>query len=170
MDTNSLRLTLEALRAEGASVGVIVDELKHNLSAAEMRLTHVRSAIENLEALLGDTRVSKTEAPAAVQPPVEAERPTERYEDADTSRKRVPSTDWVAEVVNSLGRVASRDEIFEAFKEQKGIPDTWVNPRNSFGNALTRAADRGMIQRLDGDRFAPSGYTGAQASLDLGGR
>lgn len=76
----------------------------------------------------------------------EAHRPAPRI-------KRTRSTEWIAEIVNSTGRVMSRDEVYAEYERQKGIPETWTSPRNSLGNALGRAVANKWVKRLPGDRF-----------------
>jgi len=180
MTQDPLRATLDTLRSEREGAERDAVELDQKLKAVGQRLTHLRGAIENIEALLG---VGSVEDEAIV-----AEGANNDFESSGTSeretgftpdgpstilpngaevtfgtyeppaRKRVPSTDWVAEVVERIGRPADRDTIFEAFGEIKGFPGSWTNPRNSVNNALGRAVERGMVLKLEENLFAPMGY------------
>ena len=78
----------------------------------------------------------------------------------------MPSTDWVAEVVERIGRPADRDTIFEAFGEIKGFPESWTNPRNSVNNALGRAVERRMVMNLEENLFAPICYNPFEDDAD----
>ncbi|MFC6356695.1 hypothetical protein [Luethyella okanaganae] len=169
MDINPLRTTLKALRTESSSVESRVADLENELSDANARLSDLQGAIVHLERLLGD---SSSAAGSVNEPLFTPETDTVNNDEAEkqTSPLRVPSAEWVKEVVETIGRPATKNEIFEAFGNIKGFPETWKNRRNSFNNALNRAADRDLIQRLDGDRFAPRYFAGAADSLDPGGR
>ncbi|GAA1997316.1 hypothetical protein [Microbacterium pumilum] len=179
MDQDPLRTTLDTLRHERHGAELRASELQDELTDVAQRLTHLRGAIENIEALLGEP----SEDDAAVlrddneevfhaeaqdldfiytpdQPPRLVNDPFE----PPPIRKRVPSTDWVAEVVNAIGRPADRDTIYQKFEELKGIPDSWnANPRNSFNNALGRAVERHLIGKF-GDLFGPRGYNLSETS------
>lgn len=167
MQYNSLRATLNELRAERRDVEERAMTLQIELNSVAGRLTNLLGAINNLEALLGvpsedDEAVLADDA----RPDDDARGATPRTVDFSTVdkfeppvRKRVPSTDWVAEVVTAIGRAADRDTIYEKFEEMKGIPESWVaNPRNSFNNALGRAVERRMIMKYGEDEFAPIGW------------
>jgi len=156
MEPNPLRTTLDTLREErqGAESRLVLLQLE--VAEAEMRLMYLRGAIENIEALLGE-------------PPLEAESESQgasvrevdftNTPDPAPRRKRVPSTDWVADVVRELDRPASRDEVYDAFVERRGIPESWnTNPRNSFNNALGRAVERGLVIKDDDDQYFPRDY------------
>lgn len=178
MEPNPLRTTLDTLRAEREDAERDALELDHKLKAVAQRLTHLRGAIENIEALLGVPSVedeqivaedfdeilardaaeetgSTTGGPST---PLSNEAEVTFGTDEPPARKRVPSTDWVAEVVERIGRPADRDTIFEAFGEFKGFPESWTNPRNSVNNALGRAVERRMVKKLEENLFAPMGF------------
>lgn len=169
MAKNPLHTTLDALRSERAEVEQRAVQLRDELDSYSQRLQHLSGAIENIEALLGvpseDDRAVLTEDGVPVRSDEDSRGATPRTLDFSTAdpepplRKRVPSTDWVAEVVNDLGQPADRDTIYERFQALRGIPESWVaNPRNSFNNALGRAVERRMIAKLGDDSFAPIGY------------
>jgi len=171
MEPSQLRSTLDTLRSERAVAESRASELQTELEHVGQRLTHLRGAIENIEALLGvpsvedeevlsDTDDESVGAGASVREIDFTNTPDAppRHAPVDAPRKRVPSTEWVAEVVERIGRPASRNEIYAAFEEWKGIPETWVAPRNSFNNAVGRAVERGLIQKLDDDEFAPTNW------------
>lgn len=149
-----------------------MSDLRSELSAAEQRLAHIHGAVENIQSLLNESAPGEREPQADNAnedesiPRVDPAWGQQQAPNAPLVRQRVPSTDWVAEIVNNFGRVATRDEIFEAFQVQRGFPPSWTNPRNSIGNALNRAAERHMIQRIDSNNFAPEGYSqsGAEAT------
>ncbi len=179
MTQDPLRITLDTLRSEREDAERRAVELDDELKSIAQRLTHLRGAIDNIEALLGVPSVEDEEILADEhddEPTGATVReidftnapdvpPTTTADDSGTSgsyeppaRKRVPSTDWVAEVVERIGRPADRDTIFEAFGEIKGFPESWTNPRNSVNNALGRAVERGMVLKLEENLFAPLGY------------
>lgn len=138
--------------------------LQSELNVVARRLTNLLGAISNLEELIGVPSEDDEAVLADDTTPDEDTRgATPRTVDFSTVdeheppvRKRVPSTDWVAEVVNAIGTAANRDTIYAKFEEMKGIPESWVaNPRNSFNNALGRAVERRMIMKYGDDEFAP---------------
>lgn len=170
MEPNPLRTTLDTLRSERVIAESRASDLQTELEHVGQRLTHLRGAIDNIEALLGVPSVEDEEILSLVNDEPSAgasvreidftstpDAPPRQFA-AEASRKRVPSTEWVAEVVERLGRPAGRNEIYAAFEEWKGIPETWVAPRNSFNNALGRAVERGLIQKLTDDEFAPRNW------------
>jgi hypothetical protein len=161
MEPNPLSTTLDTLRSERAVAESRALELKAELEHVGQRLTHLRGAIENIEALLGVPSVEDEEilALADEQPNAGASvREIDFTNTPDGPRKRVPSTEWVAEVVDRIGSPASRNEIYAKFEAWKGIPASWVAPRNSFNNALGRAVERELIQKLADDEFAPKNW------------
>ncbi|MGS0561465.1 hypothetical protein [Microbacterium aurugineum] len=188
MTQDPLRTTLDTLRTEREGAERDAVELDQKLKAVGQRLTHLRGAIENIEALLGIPSV-EDEAVLAVdldddEPAGATVReidftntpdspPNSADDDADpdfgpftpVARKRVPSTDWVAEVVERMGRPGDRDDIFKAFHHYKGFPESWTNPRNSVNNALGRAVERGMVLKLEENLFAPLGYKPAGSDI-----
>ncbi|MBN7793806.1 hypothetical protein [Microbacterium esteraromaticum] len=186
MEPNPLRTTLDTLRSEREDAERDAIELDHKLKAVAQRLTHLRGAIDNIEALLGVPSaedeavliecVDEQPSGATVReidftntpdgPPAAPTPSTTPPEGPETTfgafepvvRKRVPSTNWVAEVVDRVGRPADRDTIFAAFGEIKGFPESWTNPRNSVNNALGRAVERGMVRKINENLFAPIGF------------
>lgn len=170
MTQDPLYATLETLRSEREGAEHDANELSQKLQAISQRLTHLRGAIENIEALLGVASVedeavlgenldndedSSTGVAARVVDFTNVEDGP-RYEPA--AKKRVPSTVWVAEVVERLGRPVDRNEIFKAFRHYKNFPDSWTNPRNSVNNALARAVERDLVLKIDDNLFAPIKY------------
>lgn len=166
MEPNPLRTTLDTLRSEREGAERRAVELRDEMDSVGQRLTHLRGAIENIQALLG---LPSEDDDAVLADEDDADDPLEQATPRDVdftnvpdnepmARKRVPSTDWVAEVLERMGHPADRDEIFKAFHHYKGFPKAWTNPRNSVNNALGRAVERGMVRRLDENLFAPRGY------------
>lgn len=186
MEPNPLRITLDTLRSEREGAERDAFELDQKLKAVGQRLTHLRGAIENIEALLGVPSVEDEQIVAEDFDDILARDaaeetgftpdgpPTTLSNGAEVTfgtyeppaRKRVPSTDWVAEVVDRIGRPADRDTIFEAFGEIKGFPESWTNPRNSVNNALGRAVERRMVKKLEENLFAPIGYNPFEDDAD----
>ena len=177
MEPNPLHTTLDTLRSERALAESRASELQTELENVGQRLTHLRGAIENIEALLGvpsvEDKVVLSDSEDEITRTGASDREIDfantrdappRQMPIDAPRKRVPSTEWVAEVVERIGRPASRNEIFSAFEEWKGIPETWVAPRNSFNNAMGRAVERGFIQKLHDDEFAPTNWKPLEGS------
>lgn len=174
MTQDPLRTTLDTLRSEREGAERHATELDEELKSVARRLKHLRGAIENIEALLGVPSVEDEEILSlAYEDDEESASATVRdldftnVEDGPertpvnpepAARKRVPSTEWVAEVVDQIGRPADRDLIFEAFGHIKGFPPTWTNPRNSVNNALGRAVERRMVLKLEDNLFAPLKY------------
>ena len=178
MDTNPLRTTLDTLRTEREGAERRASELDEELKAVGQRLTHLRGAIDNIEALLGVPSVDDEAALAHDEDDVPTSPATPREIDftnvpdrqprpSEVSRKRVPSTEWVADVVNAIRRPADRDAIFAKFEEMKGIPESWTaNPRNSFNNALGRAVERKLILKLNDNEFASMDYNPFEDDAD----
>ncbi|MER3389666.1 MAG: hypothetical protein RJQ01_06495 [Microcella sp.] len=170
MEKDPLYTTLDSLRTERADVERRAVQLRDELESFSQRLSHLNGAIDNIEALLGvaseEDRAVLTEDGVPVRSDEGSRGATARTVDFSSTtdpepplRKRVPSTDWVAEVVESIGHPADRDTIYAKFEEMKGIPASWVsNPRNSFNNALGRAVVRRMIDKHGDDVFAPINY------------
>lgn len=169
MTQDPLRTTLDTLRSERVQAEIRAIELEEELQAVAQRLTHLRGAIENIEALLGIPSVEdeavlndasddeeNSSGPVAREIDFTNVGDGPRFEHG--ARKRVPSTEWVAEVVDQIGRPADRDLIFEAFGHIKGFPESWSNPRNSVNNALGRAVERRMVLKLGDNLFAPLTY------------
>lgn len=175
METDPLHITLETLRSERVVTESRAIELKDELDLVGQRLANLRGAIENIEALLVDPKNSQAPLPNDATASRNGEdsasatprtfdfsatpdpRPRVRLiENEPHLRKRVPSTDWVAEAVSAIGQPAGRDAIYDKFVELKGIPESWVsNPRNSFNNALGRAVERRMILKISDSEYAP---------------
>lgn len=171
MSISPLHTTLGALRAERVDVQEHAAQLRDELNSSLQRLMHLNGAIDNIEALLGvpnedDQAVLSddgvpTRDDDGTRPAFVIDVDFSDVPDPDPPRrKRVPSTDWVAEIVDAIGEPAGRDAIYEKLQAVKGIPESWVaNPRNSFNNALGRAVERGLIAKLGDDLFAPNGYS-----------
>lgn len=179
MSQDPLRATLDTLRSEREDAERRVTELDQELRGIAQRLKHLRGAIENIEVLLGEPSledetvigddtdpaslgdvVRQTDfvnTPDAPFGPAESAAP-DFAQYSPVARKRVPSTDWVAEVVSQIGEPADRDMIFDTFRQIKGFPDSWTNPRNSVNNALARAVQRGMVRKLEENLFAPLSF------------
>lgn len=161
MDADTLRNSLEALRTQGTELSHEVAQLRMRLTEEEQRLEWVNGAVQNLEALLGiepnDEPDGDAESEALGEPDEENDEKLERFtiDDYRPKRTRVPSTDWVAEVVDSFDGRVEREALWEAFQRIKGIPESWKsNPRNSFNNALGRAVERNMVRRVGPDLYA----------------
>lgn len=184
MDNNSLRTTLEALRAEASSLESRVAAWRREMEVAEQRLVHIRGAVQNLQFILGEVPVAmpvvnvsgeqiwpditgsdSSETATPVGPDDLQQTPLPQMDDASEDGrqggshrpapriKRTRSTEWIAEIINTTGRVMTRDEVYEEYERQKGFPESWTNPRNSLGNALGRAVANKWVKRLPGDRF-----------------
>jgi hypothetical protein len=176
---STLTTTLDTLRVQRTLVETEVDGLKTSLASAEQRLSFTRGAIENIEALLGLSPfgqepatgadvthespsirdLTHDETPSAQEIVGDSRRSEHRFSLVELpERTRVPSTGRIAEIVNEAGRVLTRDEVFAMFERKFGFPESWTKPRNSLGNAINRAADKGWILRLDQNHFAPQDY------------
>jgi hypothetical protein len=174
METSPLRITLGTLRSEREGTERRAVESRDELESVGQRSTHLRGAIEGIEALLGlpsedDEAVLADDDEAPEQATPREVDFTNLPDNEPLARKRVPSTDWVAEVVGRIGRPADRDEIYKAFHHHKGFPEAWTNPRNSVNNALGRAVERGMVRRLEENLFAPMGYNPAGSNNQIEG-
>ncbi len=174
METDTLRTTLDSLRSEEESVEARAKGLRTELDAVETRLSYVRGAINNIEALLGEpSTVQQVSGRVDAHSSSSGGASVRTLDFSDTPdappRKRVKSTDWVAGVVRELGQPATRDEIFEAFQQKYGIPDSWnANPRNSFNNALGRAVERHMVRKWGDDQYVSAGTVSLSGSGQLG--
>ncbi|MBU4557490.1 MAG: hypothetical protein KJ747_11540 [Actinobacteria bacterium] len=168
MDQEALRVTLDALRKEAESAEVRVHELEAALADSQQRLQHLRGAVQNIQFIVGDDPSD----PFREEPSSDASLTDRSLRDihgrdggADQSIdstpptssgiKRTPSTDWMVEIVNASGRALTREEAFAAYEQEKGIPESWTNPRTAMANALGRAVKRELIKQLPGDRYAP---------------
>lgn len=65
------------------------------------------------------------------------------------------STARVAELVKELGTSAV-EEIYEEFAGRGWLDPTWTRPQDAVAQAARRAADQGLIQKLDDKRYAPA--------------
>lgn len=158
---------------ERAQVIERVEQLETDLSHARERL----GALEKVLSGLRDLGLLPSEEPVTDDPGVEhgpsnadaqvRRDSDERLESQSTftyrgvkSRPpttRIRSTSIVADLVNAAGKPLTREQVYEEFELTHGFPESWRNPRNALGNALTRAHDNGDIDRF-GDMFAPKGY------------
>lgn len=169
MDTNTYREALAQARADSAVAEREMADLRNQLAHAEAQVDVLRRLIDGLEQMVGGTNPPAETEPG---PTSEQHKPISSAADqgatpkvvdfTDTpdapQRKRVRSTELVVDVVDRIGRPASRAEIFSQFEALKGIPQSWVsNPRNSLNNALGRAVENGRIQKI-GEEFAPKSY------------
>ncbi|MFH8248964.1 hypothetical protein ACH3VR_01175 [Microbacterium sp. B2969] len=161
MEDDQLRETLATLRNERRGAEARASALQEELTEVGKRLIHLKRAVESIEALLGEMSEEDQEILSMLTDDEEPRPASMREVDFTNTpdvivspRKRVPSTDWVAEVVEAIGQPADRDTIFEKFEELKGIPESWnANPRNSFNNALGRAVERGMVLKVNDNEF-----------------
>ena len=104
--------------------------------------------------------------PFASDPPGAVDQ-DEADEDETSDRKRVPSTEWAAEIVLDAGRAMSREEVQDEFARRHGIPTSWADPVASINVALKRASLKGMITRTGRATYAPPGQTTDVASEEL---
>lgn len=168
MSDPTLVHALETARGAREEAAGEVARLRAELQAAADHLAGLDNVIDAIESFLDgassqknpDGTPGETANGTADSVPSGAPRIL-RIEAPTTIRKKYPSTRMVGELVNELGRPIHRDEVLGAFEEKFGIPSTWDNPRNTLGNALLRAWERGTIQRLDQHYFAPRNYAGA---------
>jgi len=173
MADNTLRAALDSARAQLEGAEAEVARLKTDLREAVERKTHLERVISALEDFLDDAAVlTDYESEVPDETPDESPRemprqPTFEFEQSTPVRKKWPSTAMVGELVNDLGRAVHRDEVVGLFNDRYGIPPTWENPRNTLGNALLRAWERGLIERLDPDYFAPRGH---EVAMSRGGQ
>lgn len=173
MSDDSLLKTLTLLRTQRVDAAAEVERLETELQDARVNLRQLDRGIEGLEPFVdeeiatqedtGDETPEKSsnETPNETPNEVPNESPRENFTVPVPVRKKWPSTRMVAELVNDIGRPIHRDEILIQFDERFGTPGTWENPRNTIGNALIRAWERGTIERLDQNYFAPKGHDGA---------
>lgn len=175
MADNTLREALDAARGQHDGAEREVARLTGELTRArehESRLAKIIDAIESFlddEAILAEPLDDDVpdETPNEMPDETPDERPRAsadepiKFELSTPVRRKYPSTQMVGELVNDFGRPIHRDEVIGAFEARFGIPPTWDNPRNTLGNALLRAWEKGSIERLDQDYFAPRGHEGA---------
>lgn len=181
MTDDTLRQALATARDQHEEAVAEYTRLTSELGEAKERLDSLWKIVDALEGYLDDAAVVAEgddgwdHAPEPEPDETPNEVPDETPRDGvwhfDTqpapSRKKIPSTTMVAELINELGRPVSRDEIIPLFDQRFGIPPSWSNPRNSLGNALLRAAEKGDLVRLDFDYYAPKGFRDGR---DDGGR
>ncbi|MGA1838469.1 hypothetical protein VD659_16240 [Herbiconiux sp. 11R-BC] len=139
-----------------------VDGLKQKLHAAQVRLVNLSNIRVNAQALDEAPDPDVTFFPS-IQGFIEADVVRglgQVRQEADgvvvlggqSSRKRIRSTEMVADVVKEADVPLTRDEIFTAFENTYGFPETWTNPRNALNNAIARATEKGLIVQ-DDDEF-----------------
>lgn len=171
MDRDTLRITLDALRTETESMETRVREMQVALEESQQRLQHLRGAVQNIQFIIGDepSKIPRVEGPLASTLPDIHGADSGAIEDEESLRmtanlpspssvKRTPSTEWMAEVINSSDHAMTREDVFLAYERAKGIPESWTNPRTAMANAIGRAVKRGMIKQLSGDRYAPLAF------------
>lgn len=174
MDQDTLRFTLDALRKEVEGEDTRVRELHDELESALQRLQHLRGAVQNIQFIVGElpSDAAVTSRPLAPFLVADIHGRDSGAGDEKTEQsfnppadiqpgsgvKRTPSTEWMIEVINASGRAMTREEAFTAYEREKGIPESWTNPRTAMANALGRAVKRELIQMLPGDRYAPLGF------------
>lgn len=134
-------LVQEATRVDGA-----LNDARAVVSELDERLHNVRAAIDSLVKI----DASLLPVPSATQDDEVRRRV------AGIVRTRVKSADLAANLVMDLGRPATRSQILEFGEEQGLIPETWTHPANALNNAISRAAERGLITKLPDGRFAPN--------------
>lgn len=169
MTDDTLREALVSLRTQREDVASEVERLGAELRDAESSLARLERAIEGLAPFLDEDIAilediddeTPDETPNETLDETPRESAWQQFDQPAPVRKKYPSTQMVGDLVNDLGRAIHRDEIVTAFADRFGFPPTWENPRNTLGNALLRAWERGLIERLDPDRFAPRGHEGA---------
>ena len=171
MTDDTLRQALATARGQHEEAVAEVARLTAELSEATERLDGLWKVVDALEdylddAVLVDDDEDDDQTPDVTPDETPNEVPNETPREGSWHfevmpapvRKKYPSTTMVAELVNDLGRPVNRDEIIHLFDERFGIPPSWNNPRNSLGNALLRAAEKGDLVRLDFDYYAPKGF------------
>jgi len=177
MENDQLRIALDTLRVEEAEGAERIKELEMQMWAVNQRLEAIRTAITGLSAIVTEEPVG----PAATEAGSNGEVAPAMSIDFTTSKtftideptvKRIPSARWLAEIVTDLNRVLTRDELFDAYKERHGFAPSWKKPRNVLGTALGRAVERGQIQNLGDDRYAPmnfeASHEGTPAAAEVG--
>lgn len=163
MDDDQLRIALDTLRVEEAQGAARIHQLKLELWAVEQRQESVRTAIAGLSAIVDEapatpppaTLATKDEPRTAISLTQDPSENAEHDEVEIRRIKRIPSAKWLSEIVDDLNQVLTRDELFKAYEKRHGFAPTWKQPRNVLGTALNRAVERGQIQSLGGNRYAP---------------
>ncbi|MCC6497739.1 MAG: hypothetical protein IT193_15920 [Propionibacteriaceae bacterium] len=148
MTVDVLGPAIAALRDQRDTVTRTVAELDAQLDFSRRRLADIEAALESLLRLApesaGATEVND-EASIAGVTSVLVPR---------TGRIRTPRL--VAEIVSELGRTATRDEVVdEAVRRVGSRAAEWSDPRNVVTVALNRAADQGLINKLNSNEYSP---------------
>lgn len=149
MTTNSVSLT-DLMNAR-ANLLSRVGGLKADLENAEGELDNLNVLIAAFE------RYAGIQTPSDVVVPEPARAGVGGLERGMTSRKRIPSTQMVGELVQKSGHKLTREDIRNLFESTYGIPANWANPVNALNNAISRAEVRGLIQEFPDGTFAKPG-------------
>ncbi|MCU1439730.1 MAG: hypothetical protein JWP85_727 [Rhodoglobus sp.] len=89
--------------------------------------------------------------------------------DLRAPKKKIRSTQLVADMINESNARWTRQEIHDGFRERIGVPPTWENPANAINNAIARAVEKTLIVEQDGHYMSPS-LAVFQTVLDIEGR
>ncbi|MCR6494060.1 hypothetical protein [Cellulomonas sp. P24] len=155
---NEPGLTMSAVDAAIEQRTDDIQRLRRELLTAESDLRALNTTREMFARLLAEVGDGAQEAESAPTPspsdPVQtvlSEQTTSVPEIPPLHEKqRIRSTQLAAEVVRTMARGVSRDDVLAEFGTRGLIPSSWTNPRNAVNNALSRAAQRGLI-RFDSD-------------------
>lgn len=136
---------LESLKKQQSEVNDFLVALQKQLEEAKARYSLLTQAIESVEMLSGSSNAQPLPGQSASQPTTRAQ-----------ITGRTNSRDRIAQIINDdIGRVASRQEIYQRYEEKFGVQD-WADPRNSLNMALNRAVKNNQVRKLGHDEFAPA--------------
>lgn len=149
MTVEALGPAIAALREERHTVARTVMELEAQLDSSKRRLADIEAALGSLLRLApesaGGNATESDEPSTPVVPSVLVPR---------SGRIRTPRL--VAEIVSEFGRTTTRDEVIdEAVLRVGSRAAEWSDPRNVVTVALNRAADQGLIKKLNSNEYSP---------------
>lgn len=144
---------------------------QQSLARSQARLAQLQTAIEALTNLYGlAEQVTPTTEDDQLTVVEELGTSSATAGDVSTTpgvgQKRIQSTALVADVVRDSDKPMTREDIRREFHERGLVPANWKNPDNAIGNAVARAAQRGMIVEVRRGLFTKPG--GDSAALGFG--
>jgi len=137
---------IAALRGERDTVVARVRDLEAELEASKGRLGDIDAALVSLTRLQPhlDT-TGDAQGPSILSPLVPR-----------SGRIRTPRL--VAEIVTELGPMTTRDSVIDEAKRRIGTRiSEWSDPRNVVTVALNRAAEQGLVVKVDPNHYSPVG-------------
>ena len=136
---------IAALRGERDAVVARVRDLEADLEASRDRLGDIDAALVSLTRLQPHLDTDATG---------DAQGPSLSSLVPRSGRIRTPRL--VAEIVTELGPMTTRDSVIDEAKRRIGTRiSEWSDPRNVVTVALNRAAEQGLVVKVDPNHYSP---------------